>query len=299
MNTKYAQLMGKSKDPIVKFIGIDVKKYSEQLEKKNKLRAQKQREAELNRKQKLSKVKIIRRNRSSESHKSQSPPKALVPSSPTQTVTFDFSVKDPKPPDYLLEKHEERELKEQLEVLKLVKQYFEITFHPFHKWYQTPYFKKALEITCFDQFSEDTSNIDYLEEDYSNCYNVPLLTIKNLGRYDCWEDMPPERWLEMCQKNQEEYDGTSPMYDYANDKFMWNYVNVQGFDKEKLKYKVKFFHTEKEVSRLSLLFRWENQEEFDYRKYLCEKRRNRVDQFILFTRYVDNVPAEIIAPLNF
>ena len=36
MNTKYAQLMGKSKDPIVKFIGIDVKKYSEQLEKKNK-----------------------------------------------------------------------------------------------------------------------------------------------------------------------------------------------------------------------------------------------------------------------
>lgn len=299
MSTKYAQLMGKSKDPIVKFVGIDVKKYSEQLEKMNKLRSQKQREAELNRKQKLSKVKIIRRNRSSESHKSQSPPKALVPSSPTQTVTFDYSVKDPKPPDYLLEKHEERELKEQLEVLKLVKQYFEITFHPFHKWYKTPYFKKALEITCFDQFSEDTSNIDYLEEDYANCYNVPLLTIKNLGRYDCWEDLPPEKWLEMCQKNQEEYDGTSPMYDYANDKFMWNYVNVQGFDKEKLKYKVKFFHTEKEVSRLSLLFRWENQEEFDYRKYLCEKRRNRVDQFILFTRYVDNIPTEIIAPLNF
>ena len=68
----------------------------------------------------------------------------------------------------------------------------------------------------------------------------------------------------MCQNNTEEYDGTSPMYDYANDKFMWNYVKVQGFDKEKLKYKVKFFHTEKEVSRLSLLFRWENQEEFDW-----------------------------------
>ena len=298
MSTKYAQLMGKSKEPIIKFKGLDVKKFSEHLEKVNKLKSQKHREEELRRKQKLSKVKILRRNRSSESHKSQSPPKALIPSSPTQTVTFNFSVQEPKTPDYMLEKHEQRERKEHLEVLKLIKQYYEIEFHPFHKWYYTPYYKNPVEITCFGQFTEDTSNIDYIEDDYSNCYNVPLLTIKNLGRYDCWEDLPPEKWLEMCQNNTEEYDGTSPMYDYANDKFMWNYVKVQGFDKEKLKYKVKFFHTEKEVSRLSLLFRWENQEEFDFRKYLCEKRRNRVDQFILFTRYVDNVPTEIIAPVN-
>ena len=181
MSTKYAQLMGKSKEPIVKFKGLDVKKFSEHLEKVNKLKSQKHREEEIRRKQKLSKVKILRRNRSSESHKSQSPPKALIPSSPTQTVTFNFSVQEPKTPDYMLEKHEQRERKEHLEVLKLIKQYYEIEFHPFHKWYYTPYYKNPVEITCFGQFTEDTSNIDYIEDDYSNCYNVsfPYIQILN------------------------------------------------------------------------------------------------------------------------
>ena len=34
------------------------------------------------------------------------------------------------------------------------------------------------------------------------------------------------------------------------------------------------------------------------RKYLCEKRRAYVDNDILFSRYVDNVPDNIVAPLN-
>ena len=101
----------------------------------------------------------------------------------------------------------------------------------------------------------------------------------------------------MCQKNEEEYDGTSPMYDHTTDKYMWNPVKVLNYNPETQRYKVRFVQTEKEVTRLSLLFKWENKTEFEFRKYLCEKRRNHVDQFILFTRYVDNVPTEIVSTL--
>ena len=42
------------------------------------------------------------------------------------------------------------------------------------------------------------------------------------------------------------------------------------------KYNINYPHVaiEKEVTRLSLLFKWENKTEFEFRKYLCEKRRN-------------------------
>ena len=301
MSQKYTQLMGKTKDPIFKFKPVNIKQFSKKLEESLKQKSQQSREAELKRKSNFPKLNQNKRNRSLDSHKSQSPIKESFPQSPTKTISYSYSV-EPSPP-MTLEIHEKRERKEHLEVLKLIKQYYDISFHPFHKYYETPYFKKPYSISCFEQFNEDTTNIDYLEQDYSNCYITPLLSIKNLGRYDCWEDLPPEVWMEKCMKNHEdvdsEYDGTSPMYDYANDKFLWNYVTVLSYDPAKLKYRVKFLHTEKDVSRLSLMFRWEDQNEFDYRKFLCEKRRARVDQFNLFTRYVDNVPTELVAPLNF
>jgi hypothetical protein len=280
---------------------VNIKQFSKKLEESLKQKSQQSREAELKRKSNFPKLNQNKRNRSLDSHRSQSPIKESFAQSPTKTISYSYSV-EPSPP-MTLEIHEKRERKEHLEVLKLIKQYYDISFHPFHKYYETPYFKKPYSISCFEQFNEDTTNIDYLEQDYSNCYITPLLSIKNLGRYDCWEDLPPEVWMEKCMKNHEdvdsEYDGTSPMYDYANDKFLWNYVTVLSYDPAKLKYRVKFLHTEKDVSRLSLMFRWEDQNEFDYRKFLCEKRRARVDQFNLFTRYVDNVPTELVAPLNF
>jgi len=67
-----------------------------------------------------------------------------------------------------------------------------------------------------------------------------------------------------------------------------------------MKYKVIFLHSDqiKYVSRLSLLFFNENRAEFEYRKYLCEKRRSNVDEFLLFTRYVDNIPDNLISKLQ-
>ncbi len=87
-------------------------------------------------------------------------------------------------------------------------------------------------------------------------------------------------------KNEEEYDGTSPIYDHTKDKYMWNPDKVLNYNPETQRYKVIFVQTEKEVTRLSLLFKWENKAKFEFRKYLCEKRRNNVDQFIfiLFIR---------------
>ncbi len=75
---------------------------------------------------------------------------------------------------------------------------------------------------------------------------------------------------------------------------------VLDYDEEKMKYKVCFLHSDqvKYVSRLSLLFFNENRGEFEYRKYLCEKRRSNVDEFLLFTRYIDNIPDELVSKLN-
>jgi dynein heavy chain len=54
----------------------------------------------------------------------------------------------------------------------------------------------------------------------------------------------------------------------------------------------------KEVARLSLQFQNENRKEFEFRKYLCEQRREHVTEFILYTRYVDDVPKDIVSELS-
>ncbi|MCQ2815733.1 MAG: AAA family ATPase, partial [archaeon] len=300
MSLRIAQLMGKSKDPIVKYVPLNVKEYSHNLEEALKRKSQKKREEEKSRTQKLLKSEKEMRNRQGGNEKNNveidSNPNLLCAS----TVTFDYAVEEPKIPDIYLEEHELREKKEKLEVLKLNKQYFDISFHPFHKYYYTPYAKKPYEISCFNQFSDDTTNIFLLDQDYEESYEEPPPSIKNLGRYDCWEDEPPEVLLEKCKKMSEETPhALSPMYDYMQEKFMWNPAYVLDYLKDKMKYKIKFLTTEKEVPRLSLVFIWEVRAEFDYRKYLCEKRRTNVDQNLLFTRYVDNVPDEFVAPLTF
>lgn len=68
-----------------------------------------------------------------------------------------------------------------------------------------------------------------------------------------------------------------------------------------MKYLVNFFLTQnvkKFVSRLSLLFFCENENEWKFRKFLCEQRRDRNDELILFTRYIDNVPISLISKIS-
>ena len=58
-----------------------------------------------------------------------------------------------------------------------------------------------------------SSNSDLLEQDYE-VYTTPLLGIKNLTRYDCWEDKAPEEWLDICKNNKEkDYDGLSTVFE--------------------------------------------------------------------------------------
>jgi hypothetical protein len=138
-----------------------------------------------------------------------------------------------------------------------------------------------------------------LEEDYAKCYqHQTLFSIKNLARYDCWEDKTYTELLDICKDNTKDFDGVSPVFE-GND-YVWRQVKVLGYDEEKEKYKVIFLHSDqvKFVSRLSLLFFNENRQEFEYRKYLCEKRRTAVDEYILFTRYLDNIPEDIVSKLN-
>lgn len=125
-----------------------------------------------------------------------------------------------------------------------------------------------------------------------------MLSIKNLARYDCWEDKDWQEWLRLCKENTKDYDGVSPVFE--NNDYVWRQVKVLDYDEEQMKYKVIFLHSDqiKYVSRLSLLFFNENRAEFEYRKYLCEKRRSNVDEFLLFTRYIDNIPDSLVSKLN-
>ena len=61
-----------------------------------------------------------------------------------------------------------------------------------------------------------------------------------------------------------------------------------------------FIHSEntKYVSRLSLQFFSENQKEFEFRKDICERRRTHVDEFLMLTRYTDNVPLNKVQQLS-
>lgn len=194
-----------------------------------------------------------------------------------------------------------REDKEIEQNWQLIKEYFNYIYREFHYLYKTPYYRKKLEITCFSENASLTNNnqdISILEEDYARSYSQQLLSIKNLARYDCWEDKDWKEWLRICKENIKEFDGISPVFE--NNDYVWRQVKVLDYDEEKMKYKVIFLHSDqiKYVSRLSLLFFIENRSEFEYRKYLCEKRRSNVDEFLLFTRYLDNVPEEIVSKLN-
>jgi hypothetical protein len=314
LDKEFAKKIGKSTGPIFKVKPVDFKAFSKSYGEKLERRSEKRRKEEKERKKKalqsINEDIIKNRNRLEQEQQQlmQRPSNSLIP--PVRsTQTFEYTpllnpnLPEGKPeiPIYQLDQYEQREIREQTQFLKLVKQYFEITYHDYFKYYPLPYPSSPLEISCFAQLMDnenrDMSDIAYIEADYEKCYTQKLISIKNLGRYDCWEDLPPEKWLEMCDKNDDEYDGTSPMYDYTTDKYMWNPVKVLSYNPENGRYKVRFVKTEKEVSRLSLLFKWENKDEFEYRKYLCEKRRNHVDQFILFSRYVDNVPKEIVSEL--
>ena len=298
MNKKFEKKLGKSKDPIFKIKNVDFHALSQKIAQDLEQKSKKRREEEKERRKKAT--------------NSITKPKTLVPvtekleenqASPvSSTQLFKYNPKEESTPIYLLGHHEQREKRETNQIMSLVKQYYHIDLLEYFKYYRTPYPKEPLRISCFEEFMDnenrDMTNICYLEADYDKCYSsIKLINIKNLGRYDCWEDKPPEEWFAMCQKNEEEYDGTSPMYDHTTDKYMWNPVKVLNYNPETQRYKVRFVQTEKEVTRLSLLFKWENKTEFEFRKYLCEKRRNHVDQFILFTRYVDNVPTDIVSTL--
>lgn len=64
-----------------------------------------------------------------------------------------------------------------------------------------------------------------------------------------------------------------------------------------MKYQVYFPNkkTTKLVHRLSILFFCEDKNEWEYRKYLADTRRDRADEFILMTKYIDNIPLKYIA----
>ena len=298
MNKKFEKKLGKSKDPIFKVKNVDFHALSLKIAQELEQKSKKNREEEKERRKKATNSITKAKNLVPVTEKAEENQLAPV----TSTQTFKYNPKEESTPIYLLGHHEQREKRETNQIMSLVKQYYHIDLLKFFKYYRTPYPREPLRISCFEEFTDnenkDMTNICYLEADYDKCYSsIKLINIKNLGRYDCWEDKPPEEWFAMCQKNEEEYDGTSPMYDHTTDKYMWNPVKVLNYNPETQRYKVRFVQTEKEVTRLSLLFKWENKAEFEFRKYLCEKRRNHVDQFILFTRYVDNVPTDIVSTL--
>jgi dynein heavy chain len=327
--------MGKSKEPILKIKTQDFKKLSAQFEEEAKRQSEKKKLDSKKRKiEMMGKYDVDLgggsshyanhhlnqhspyRNRSSDNEKS------LIQNSKESTVNIipvKFKLVNPvekmkeerrkmkqKTAEELKEEsgkreNKQREEKEKEQIMVLVKEYLDYYTVPYHYFYRTPYSKTKIHISCFKEDSVSpvpTDDNQLLESDYARCYDVTLISIKNLARYDCWEDTDPEEWIRLCNENTKEYDGISPLYE--NNEYVWKFVKVVEYDPSQMRYKIIFVHSDhpKFVSRLSLLFFCENKKEFDYRKFLCEQRRSSVDEYLLFTRYLDAVPLELISSFS-
>ena len=214
-----------------------------------------------------------------------------------------------------------REYREQVELEMLLNRFKEYYFRDYHYIYQYPYKKQKVQISCFkegEEIKENMTDVDYLDKDYDDVYQgKKLLSIKNLQRYDCWPDLSPEEWMAWCRElsaRGDDYHGKSITYEpYEKDPdkakqtkveeynpYKPKQIKVEGYDPEAQKFHI-YFHddnTKKTVSRLSILFKTEIESEWNYRKFLCEQRRDRNDEAVLFSRYVDNVPLSLIYTIN-
>ncbi len=206
MNKKFEKKLGKSKEPIVKIKNVDFHALSRKLEKEYEMKSKKRREEEKERKKKaFNSITKKGNHHSPVTEKINNEDTNIIPIS--STVTFKYNPKEDSTPIYMLGQHEQREKRERAQIMSLIKQYYNIDLLEFFKYYRTPYPKEPLRISCFEELMDnenrDMTNICYLEADYDKCYSsIKLINIKNLGRYDCWEDRPPEEWFALCQKNE-------------------------------------------------------------------------------------------------
>lgn len=199
--------------------------------------------------------------------------------------------------------YNERVKKEETEIFQLLYHFKEYYFRQFHFFYDYPYKKVKLQISCFKENEELRDNpfeSDYLENDYLSVYKeIKLLSIKNLQRYDCWQDKSPQEWIDYCKLQNRENDGRSPTYYEGS--YLLSPVKVDFYDEEQMKFQVtftKFKDSKKFVQRLAIHFYDEDFSEWKYRKFLCEQRRDKIDDLILLTRYIDNVPLNLISVLS-
>lgn len=208
--------------------------------------------------------------------------------------------------------HMRRQMLEQNEIQEILKKFKDNYFRDYHYIYKTPYKHNRIQISCFKENEElkiNFNDTDALEKDYSDTYkDLKLLSIKNLQRYDCWPDLDPQEWVKLCAETEDndEPHGTSP--NYQNGQYHMLDVKVEKYDEEQMKFLINFYKSlsneksenknRKFVSRLSLLFKKENPNEWKFRKFLCEERRDKNDDIILFTRYIDNVPFNLISTIS-
>lgn len=109
-----------------------------------------------------------------------------------------------------------RETHEQKEIEGLIKQFKDFYQRDYHYFYDYPYKKPKLSISCFKEKEEikpNPSETRHLDEDYEAVYKKgELLSTKNLQRYDCWEDKSPQEWIEICKNSGRKSHGLSPNY---------------------------------------------------------------------------------------
>lgn len=107
----------------------------------------------------------------------------------------------------------ENEMKANIKLIKKRKDYYERCYHIV---YYYPYSKNKLSISCFNENEElkhHNKDTEYLEQDYLDVYKgINLSSIKNLERYDCWNDFTPEEWLDICAKSKRETHGETRVY---------------------------------------------------------------------------------------
>lgn len=109
-----------------------------------------------------------------------------------------------------------RETYEQKEIEGLIKQFKDYYQRDYHYFYDYPYKKPKLSISCFKEKEEIKPNpaeTRHLDDDYEAVYKRgELLSSKNLQRYDCWEDKSPQEWIEICKSSGRKSHGLSPNY---------------------------------------------------------------------------------------
>ncbi len=120
-----------------------------------------------------------------------------------------------------------------------------------------------------------------------------------MKNYDCYDDdLAPQKWIEKCRnENGAVAHARCPLF--VDGQYKWTDVHVEGYDEKRGRFRVKTVSNGqiKEVIRLSLLFRDEDEEKFKERVEIAKMRQATANDEMRFLKLVESLPDDLFAKL--